>query len=602
MGFDGIALRASISELQPLVGSRIQKIYETPGGHSIILHLYRRPGAARLLVSADRTGSRLHLTRRRLRHPDRPGSFCMSLRKHLTGGIIRCIDQVDLDRIAHIRVDSRDDLGRTRHLNLIAETMGRFSNIILTDEDGDDRILAALRFSSPDRNPHRTVLTGHAYRLPPQKEGLSLFTLSAEKLLARVPRPGEESPPAWLWLVQNVSGPGPDEARRILETAGMPPGQRPTGDPDLMAALAGELNRCGRVIAGERWKPHLILSEDSDHPSPLPYPVSLGVIPGEDGCSEGIRTFPAPSHLLDAFYALREEREEFDRIKGELSKSLKSARESTERRLENQRRDVQRARDAESLRRHGELLTTYMHQVSRGSDEVTLPDYYNQGEPVTIPLDPRKSPADNAAGYFNRYRKMQRAEVIAEKRMKATREELQYIMSLFDQVERAETAAELLDIRSEAARSGYVKTRKKEVSRGKSERGRRRYRTFLTPSGVKVHVGRNNRGNDYLVSRMASGDDLWMHVKDIPGSHLILPGPWDADEMPPPGVLEEAAILAAYHSAARQSSNVPVDYTLVRNVRKPRGGKPGMVTYRGQRTLYVTPPAKLTGYQETAAG
>lgn len=600
MGFDGIALRASVSQLQALVGSKIQKVYETRGGHSIILHLYKRPGVHRILISADRVGARLHLTRRKLRHPDRPSNFCMSLRKHLSPGIITSIDQVGLDRITHIRVDSRDDLGRRRCLNLIAETMGRFSNIILTDEDDEDKILAALRFSSPDRNAHRTVLTGHAYRLPPQKEALSLLDVSSEDLLARIPSAKEEPPPAWLWLVQNVSGPGPDEAQRILRAAGIPPGDHPPASSDLMDALAGELNRCGLAIAEETWKPYMILRDDSDHPSPLPYPVSFGVIPTDDGSAGTIRTLPSTAHLLDAFYALKEERERFDQVKKEINKSLTSTAKSTRRRLQHQQKDVASAQDRERHRRFGELLTTYMHLVSGGTSEVTLSDYYNEGKPVTIPLDPQKSPAKNAARYFNRYRKLQRAEVVGKKRLRATRVELQYIMSLLDQVDRAETTHELLDIRSEAARAGYVKVDKKEAGKGSKPSRRSPYRTFLTPSGTKVHVGRNNRGNDHLVSQVASKDDLWMHVKDIPGSHLILPGPWDNDEMPGPEVLEEAAILAAYHSAARQSSNVPVDYTLVRNVQKPRGGKPGMVTYRGQRTLYVTPPGKLTGYQEIA--
>ncbi|MFO8059033.1 MAG: NFACT RNA binding domain-containing protein [Bacillota bacterium] len=599
MSFDGIALRASVLELQDLVGSRIQKIYETPGGQNVILHLYQRTGARRLLISTDRRWARLQLTRRKLQHPESPSNFCMNLRKHLSSGAIASIEQAGLDRIAHLRITSRDDLGRTRHLKLIAETMGRFSNIILIDEDQGDRILTALRFSSPDRNPHRTVLAGHSYRPPPQKEGLSPLSARAEQLLALVPPAGEESSPAWLWLVQNVSGPGPDEARRILQAVGIAPGEKPAADPDLMARLAEELNRCGRIIADEKWAPYLIAAEDPDGPFSLPRAVSFGVIPRDDGLPPGtVRTFPAPSHLMDAFYALGEERERFDRLRKKLRRSLTSAGSSVERRMKNQRSDLRTARDAEKLRLFGELLTTYMHQVRRGMEEVTLPDYYDEGRPVTIPLDPGKSPADNASRYFNRYRKLRRAEEIGRKRLRATREELTYIMSLLDQVERAETTGELLEVQSEAARSGYGDTRGKRERGDRGGTASRPYRTFLTPSGARVHVGRNNRGNDHLVSRVASADDLWMHVKDIPGSHLILPGPWTDESPPPPGVLEESAILAAYHSAARQSSNVPVDYTLVRNVKKPRGAKPGMVTYRGQRTLYVTPPLKLTGYRE----
>lgn len=594
VGFDGITLRAVITQLQDVIGAKVQKVYETRPGRDLILHLYGSRKTSRLLLSADRQGARLHLTRRRYAHPDKPSNFCMALRKHLTSAVITAVSQVDLDRIARVRIHSYDDLGSTRHLGLVIEAMGRHSNILLLDEDADDRIITARRFASADRNPHRTVLPGHPYRLPPAKNAIPLADVDTDTLLDRAGAAGG-SAPAWLWLVRTVQGPGPEEARRILRRVRIDPRADVPADPGAVGALCDELRRCARVVSGKDWRPYMVLQGDPG--SRLPDVSEYGVIPDRGGCRQDRRRMRSISALLDAVYALQETKATMRQMKEGLTRDLGSALESAERKLRKQREDVAGARDAERIRQFGELLTTYMHQVRPGTSEVTLPNYYDEGNPVSIPLDPRRSPSRNAADYFRRYRKAQRTGEIGRRRLRETQQELRYLQSLLDTVDRTETLGDLRETREEAKRAGYIRGTQDAPGADRRPTQRRKpYRIYETPSGARVYVGRNNAGNDHLVTRVASRDDLWFHVQDLAGSHVLLRAA--ENDTPDDATLEEVAVVAAYHSTARHSSNVPVDYTRIKNVTKPRGARPGMVTYREHRTVYVTPPEDLAEYTE----
>jgi len=598
MAFDAVSLRASIGEMEELVGSRLQKIYETTDRDEILLHLYDGQRTRVLLISSNRQHARMHLTRRKYTHPRRPSNFCMMLRKHLTPGSLQALVQIDMDRLAELTINTYDDLGRTREFTLVAETMGRFSNLLLLDEDR--KILTAHRFISADRNAHRTILPGHPYRRPPAQDGIALDQVSAATLQQRVDDESSDAPPAWLWLVRNVQGPGPAEARRLLSGIGLRPKDPLPANGEDLRRLAERLQECSEVIEKGKWHPYYT-TRKTDSPG-LPEPVTLGMLPpppNPTGDGTRVRSFPTPSHCLDAFYALREEWDAYDQLRRELLKTLRDARKHIERRIDKQERELPGPEEAESARRRGEILTTYMHQVPDRASEVELANYYENGAPITISLDPRQSPADNAAAYFDQYRKLQRTRRIAKRKIQGSHEELNYARTLLDAAERSETRGELEEIYREARRAGYVK-RPQRSRRGQKRDGSKPkpYRKYVTPSGAAIYVGRHNRGNDYLITRVAGPDDLWLHVKDMPGSHVLLRGPWSEKRTPNDRTLEEAAILAAYHSSARHSSNVPVDYTLVKHVNKPRGSKPGMVTYTNQQTLFVTPPRHLAGYRQ----
>ncbi len=597
MAFDAVALCASIRELQELTGARVQKVYETSDEQEILLHLYDGRGTRVLLLSSDREHGRLQLTRRKYAHPRQPSNFCMMLRKYLTPGKVQSVTQVDMDRIAEITIRSYDDLGRTREFTLIAETMGRFSNVLLVDEDR--KILAARRLISADRNAHRTVLPGHPYRRPPIQDVVPLQEVSVHSLRGRLPDSDSNPPPAWLWLVRNVEGPGPAEVRRLLRLAGVRPNDPMPENEDDLHRVVCQLQQCARVVQDDSWHPFCLLRRADS--STLPEPIAFGFLPPAPSSEDEqtrVRIFTRPSQCLDAFYALREEWDAFAQLRKDLLKSLRDACERIEKRVYKQKRELPGPEDAEDARRRGEILTTYMYQVPEGSSEITLSNYYEGGQPITISLHPKLSPADNAAAYFQRYRKRQRTRKIGKRKIARSRGELDYARSLLDAAERSETRGELEDIHEEARRAGYVKRPQRRAPSKREASRPRPYRKYVTPSGATVYVGRHNRGNDHLITRIANPDDLWLHVKDMPGSHVLLRGPWSEDELPDERTLHEAAILAAYHSSGQQSSNVPVDYTLVKHVNKPKGSRPGMVTYTHQKSMFITPPRKLDGYRQ----
>ncbi len=595
MAFDALTLRASLEEMQKLTGGRIQKIYQTTRSRQFTLSVYRRPTTYQVLVSTDRQNARIHLTRRRYEHPKSPSDFCMTLRKHLQSGHIRSVKQQGWDRIARIYVESHDDLGRQRNFCLIAETMGRFSNLILVDADEQPpKIIAAQRLSSADKNPHRTVLPGHPYKLPPQKDALNLTQATAEDLRSRLEKSsGDALQPAWLWLVRNVEGPGPQLARTLLEGCGIDPsGPMPDGGSSV-SDLAEQISWCAEVAQQQSWEPWMKVEYPQQGALQLPRSGEYGIVP-HNGSAAELRRFPDVSYLLDAFHALRSQWAEFENLQQQLKKELVSACEKVRKKIEHQKSDLARAEDAEKYKKWGELLTASMHQVSRGQQSTTVPDYYNEGQPVKIPLDPKKSPADNASSYFAQYRKMQRTQQKAKKQILRSQHELRYLDSLLDQVQRAESLAELQATEEEAKKAGYLKQQRKSQKKQRRTSPRPFY-VYTTPSGARIMVGRNNRGNDHLTTRKADPEDYWFHVQDIAGAHVIVPGPWESGEIPEK-LQREAATLAAFHSAGRHSSNVAVDYTLIKYVNKPRGAKPGMVTYRNHKTVFVTPPRKLQGF------
>ena len=591
MAFDALTLKAALDEMQQIVGGRIQKVYQTTTANHYTLSVYRRAKNYQIMISTHRQDARLHLTRRHYTHPRQPNDFCMTLRKHLNSGIITAVHQHGWDRIAKIQVENYDDLGRKRKLTLIAETMGRFSNLLLINESEENKpIIAASRRASGDQNPHRTVLPGHPYKLPPQKDAITPPNLHPEDLFQRAAE-ADDDIPAWLWMVRNVAGPGPKEAQRILAEIEIDPeGEVPT-DQDDLRQLVDKIAYCATVAEKQQWQPWMRKDSSPEEGPNLPRSIEYGVLPQKRDSE--VRIFPDVSHLLDAHYALQQQWNTYESLKKKLTKELESAYKKVEKKIKRQKSDLARASDAEKYKKWGELLTAYMYQVPEGAEKVTLPDYYQDGKPTEIPLDPKKSPSKNASNYFDHHRKMERTQKKAKIQIRRSQHELRYVDSLRDQAERAENLPELRAIRDEAKKGGYLQTDSSQRSKTARSSPPRPYYTYITPSGDKVLVGRNNRGNDHLTMRKASREDYWFHVQDIAGAHVIIPGKRELTEQ----LKEEAALLAAYHSAGRHSSNVAVDYTKVKYVKKPKGAKPGMVTYRNHQTIFVTPPRKLEGFR-----
>lgn len=583
MPLDAATLSGVVSELRPvLVGAKVDKIFQ-PGRDELVFQLRTASGNARLLLTANPAHPRLQLTALSRENPQSPPMFCMLLRKYLASGCIRRVRQPSMERIVELELEALDELGDRVTRYLILEAMGRRANLILTD--GDHRIVDCLRRVDMEMSQDRPVLPGLLYRLPPMQPGKrDPLALSREELEAFF----YAAPPERKvvdWLLDSFVGLSPLLCRELVCQG--------TDGPD---ARIGALSPCQNggfletfwqfleAIRLEKLTPCALYQEGKPKDFSCLFLYQYGL-------RMECRKYDTFSHLLDDFYAAREGQERI-RAKGqELLKTLNNARGRTARKLENQRRELAQAERREDCRIHGELITANLYRMEKGQRSLTCQNYYDPdcGD-ITIPLDPLLTPQQNAAACFKRYNKAKTASVILAEQIARGEQELDYLESVLESVQRAEGERDLAEIRQELEDSGYL--RKKQAGKKAPKRIRSRPMEFRSSTGFRISVGRNNVQNDELTCRMAGFRDIWFHTQKIHGSHVIL---WTEGMEPDEESMTQAAQLAAYYSQAREGSNVPVDYTPVRYVKKPAGARPGMVIYTTYRTAYVTPDPLLSG-------
>ncbi len=568
MSVDGITLAAVCQELaKELPGAKVEKIVQ-PRPLEIILHLRSRHKSFQLLCSADSALPRIHLTESKPENPPAPPAFCMLLRKHLIGARFLSVEQTGLERILSLHFGGYDDFGNEIKKTLQCEVMGKHSNIILTiPRDAGTYILGSIKIVIEEMSRHRAVRPGELYILPPIQNKLDLFTLAEERLAEKLTELLEQ--PVEKILVSAIMGLGPDLAREITYRASNGDNAHPL---EINRSLTMELLKLAEIITRGNFTPCLAQSPGS---RPFFSPVFITSLP-----PEFITSYPSVNQGLDLFFdrQLRNRRE--TELKQQLLQTVSSAISRTEKKQQLQERDLSEMAEADRYQVWGEMLTASIHLLHSGAKEASVPDYYStmQAE-IRIPLNPALSPQGNIHRYFKKYRKLKDGEKILSLRLSETVEELIYLESLLSALKHA-TLEDLSEIREEMEQSGLIrerKTKKKVVA------------TISTPlqlisaDGITIYIGKNNRQNDRLTLRDASPHDTWLHAKDLPGAHVIIKS---AD--PPESTLLEAARLAVRYSKAASSANVPVDYTLVRHVRKPKGAKPGMVIYDHHRTVYVT--------------
>lgn len=556
MSFDGLFTHAIINELNhQLQNGRINKIQQ-PYEQEIILVIRSHGKNYKLLLSAHPSYARIQITALPFVNPVQPPNFCMMLRKYLEGAILTNISQVENDRIIHFDFRTRDELGDTLNLQLIVELMGRHSNIILINKESN-KILDCIKHIGMSQNSYRTLLPGADYILPPQQvEQQNPWTISDEKLFAVLNKASELTP---RYLQQHFQGIGKDSAEDLCQY--------------LMQATH-------KVPAWHQWfdtlknpKPTLITNENKQWFVPMDY-ISI----------QGDRQyFTTCSDLLDAYYEDRAEKDRVRQQMGALLHRLTQEKKKNEAKIPKLEKSLRDADNAEKWRQYGELLTTFLHQVPRGAKEVTLPNYYENDQPVTIPLNPAYSPNLNAQKYFQKYQKLKKGVHIVETQLEQTEQEVQYLDSIIGQLEIA-TPLDLEVIREELIAEGYIKEKRKHNKKTTKSQPAR----YQSSDGTIIRVGKNNLQNDQLTLKTANKNHYWLHAKNIPGSHVIIESDYPSDE-----TLNEAAQLAAYFSKYQHSANVPVDYIQVKHIRKPNGSKPGFVVYEGQKTLYVTPNKEL---------
>ncbi len=572
MPLDAICLQAIVAELRPqLLGLRIDKVQQ-PSREQVILLLR---GNRRLLLNAGANAPRIQLTALPRDNPAEPPMFCMLLRKHLVGARVADLTQPALERLVRLELDITDDFGRPGRRTLVLEAMGRRSNLILLD--GEGRVVDCLRRVDADMSASRQVLPGLFYQ-PPASTGRLPVTEETEAGFRERLAAANQERQLDAFLLDTYFGISPLMARELAF--------RTAGETDrrlfeLGAAGAErfwrELSAFLEAVREGRFTPLCLRREGRM--------MEFACLPvGQYGGAVESETWESFSALLDAFYEARERQERTRQRGADLIRTATTARDRLRRKLALQERDYAETQNRDHLRICGDLITANLYRMERGAASLTCENFYDEGGgDITIPLDPLLTPQQNAAKYYKRYTNAKTAERYLREQMEIARRDEAYLESVLEEIAEAETEQDFLDIRSELRAAGFLRGQEKKAPRRAAGP-----REFRTSGGFRVLVGRNNRQNDQLTMKDADHRDLWFHTQKIHGSHVILctggREPEDAD-------LVEAAKLAAWYSQARESGNVPVDYTPVKNVKKPAGARPGMVIYTTCRTVNVTPEA-----------
>ena len=580
MPLDALCLSGVVHELQnALSGAKIDKIYQ-PGRDEVVLALRAPAGNVKLLLSANPSHPRAHLTQISRENPDKPPMFCMLLRKHLSGARLLELLQPPMERVVDLRLEALDELGDRVERRLILEAMGRHSNLILLD--GEGRIMDCLRRVDSDMSARRQVLPGLFYRLPPAQEKLdpsSLDRAALESALAAAP---EESQ-ADKWLLDTFGGLSPLICRELAFRAGGATDARlhqmgEGGRSRLLDELEGLL----RSVQENSFTP--VMLEKEGHPSDFTFqPIS------QYGPAVSCVPFPSFSALLDRFYEQRENQERVRQRGQDLIRSVTNARDRAARKIGLQEQELAATRDRERLRQFGDIITSNLHAMEKGMSRLTAADFYDPECPqIHIPLDPLLTPQQNAAKYYKEYNKAKTAESILTLQLEKGRRDLDYLNSVLEAIALAEGERDLQEIRQELTDTGYLRRPSKARDRGK--RVASKPMEFRSSSGLRISVGKNNTQNDLLTTKQAFKSDLWFHTQKIHGSHVIL---WTEGGQPDLTSIQEAAQLAAWFSQGRESGKVAVDYTPVKYVKKPGGARPGMVVYTTYETAYVAPDGDL---------
>lgn len=553
MAFDGLFTTAIVQELQSLQDGRISKIHQ-PNEHELVFTIRAKGKNVRLLVSIHPSYARMHLTNEAISNPQEPPMFCMVLRKHLEGGTITNIAQQGTDRIVTFTIRARNELGDDIERILYVEIMGRHSNVILVDPRRN-MMIDSLKHLPPSMNRHRTILPGQPYIAPPAQQKENPFLLSKEQFEA---------------LLQTI-----DIGRDFIPVLG---GFSPIHGNELFTRI-----QTNHEADAYNTFQQFLTSFSNGQPTPTIASINKRTVFSATeltSAEKTIETFQTLGDMLDTFYFERAKRERVRSQAADLERWLTNEIDKLEVKVKKLQKEIRSAEKLDMYQLYGELLTANSYSIEKGAKEATVENYYEQGTFVTIPLDPQKSAIDNAQRYYARYSKAKNALVMIAEQIDIAKDDIEYFEMVKQQVMQA-SPDDIAEIREELSDLGYMrargKTKKQKPKRPKPE-------TYYSSTGIEISVGKNNKQNDYVTFKMANRHDIWLHTKDIPGSHVVIHH-HDPDEKS----LQEAALLAAYFSKARESSSVPVDYTVIKQVKKPSGAKPGFVIYFDQKTLFVTP-------------
>lgn len=576
MALDGAFLSHIKKELEEkLINSRVDKIHQ-PNKEELVFHMRGISGANKLLLSARANSPRVHITNNPPENPKTPPMFCMLLRKRLSGAKLTAIRQVELERILFFDFEATNELGDKVILILTVEIMGKYSNVILTDEFGV--IIDALKRVDLSMSSKRYVLPNIKYEMPPAQWKLNLLQADSAEIVDRI-RSQERDEMLNKAILNTVQGVSPVVCREIeyLTLKGRDFSTKSMTDEHYQR-LSFFLDRTIKTIREKKGVPYVVLT-------PQGKGLDITFLNIEQyGTGAVVKRSDTFSNLLDTFY---KERDQYERMRAksqDLLRILMNAQERTSRKLNAQQQELLDSEDRNRLLNYAHLLQANAYRIKKGLTEIELENFYSEEqEKVKIKLDPSLDSTQNAQRYYKKYQKSKTAQQVLAQQMEKGRNELIYIDTVFDSLSRAQNQQELDEIRDELKQQGYIKS-----SRGAKQKSAAALPPlkFETENGLTVLVGRNNRQNDKLTFKTASKTDIWFHTKNIPGSHTILLT--DGKE-PQENDILQAAQIAAQHSKAKDSAQVPVDYTRVKHVSKPQGAKPGFVIYINNKTVYVTP-------------
>ena len=570
MALDGITLHFIKTELEKAaLGSRVEKVYQ-PSKAELVLQMRSREGARKLFLSAESASPRIHFTDYPTDNPQKPPMLCMLLRKHLTGCILKNIRQAGLDRILFLDFDGANEIGDPVVLTLCIEITGQHSNIILMQEDG--RILDAVKRVDEHKSSYREVLPGVRYVLPPTQGKCNLCEVSAQTAAEQVlSARNTKLPTAFMKAIEGIS---PIVSRELaFRVAGDVDALTESVSQEAVAAVLQQVQDCLQ----KQPEPSILYSTEGKAFDFSFLPITQYGAFCQKKCYESFST------LLDAYYFEREKELRNKRRAGDLLRHIRTLKERTVRKINNREAELSACADMDALRLKAELITANQYALQKGECVYRVANYYANNEIIEIEVDPSLTPTQNAQKYYKAYRKAKTAEQALYKLIEDGKQEYAYLDSVLDTLSRANNDSDLARIREELIDGGYVKHKKGGKQR--LPKALPPY-TFQTSDGFTVLIGRNNVQNDTLTLKTAKNYDMWLHTQGFAGSHTILVA--DNKEITDTAIVE-AAEFAAYFSSAADAQKVPVDYTRIKNVKKPSGAKPGKVIYSVYNTVYVTP-------------
>lgn len=581
MAFDGIVVHSVAKELNGLLtDGRIDKIHQ-PEKDTVTIAIRTRGGAYRLLLCANPSYPRVHLMSETMENPQNPPMFCMLMRKHIGSGKITLIDQPDFERIIRIHIESYDEMGFLAQKILICELMGKHSNIILTNAEG--KIIDSVYHVDFSVSSVRQVLPGLIYTPPPSQDKTNPLLASKDDIKACLTK---DSVPLYKRLMDTFSGISPIMAREAVFRACA------FTDKSGEDATAEEIDKTAYIL----WAMLQNIKDGKTAPCTISDAQSgklidfnaLEITQYEDMAE--VISYDSANEAAEAFYIKKSSMQSLKQKSMDLIKFVSSALDRCHRKLQIQNETLQKAKNKDKYKVYGDLITANIYRINQGEKTLICENFYSQEcESISIPLKTDLSASKNAQSYYKKYNKEKTAEEETIKQKELNLKEIDYLESVKESIELAESTAEIAMIRRELTEGGYLKNRggKKQIKKASVPKPMH----FVSDDGYDIYVGKNNLQNDYVTLKLSRSTDIWFHTKDIHGSHAIVRTP-DAMEVPERTYLQ-AASIAAYYSKARASKGVPVDYTEVKNVKKPSGAKPGMVIYVNYNTIYTEPDEEL---------